>query len=321
MIAIATQIARRSYAPLDLAVTYEDIFEVIREISRGINSYAPDPAIAPTIAEVTQQWISPIPLDQGVMEGLACVRGIIQSQLQKPTTATLEYLDALLAACSDLSECDIFTLNHDLLLETRLEELGIEYKDGFGERVGLDLRFWNDDFDAPTRLYKLHGSTDWYWYNVPGAPGRSDCPARCTGDPSHPRDTSDERFDDRIWPAFEATYLTGIGSKYRGYQVEPYADLLGHFQARLRTARNVVVTGYGFADSGINDRLLAWIRRVPSRRITVIDPIPAAKLRARLAQLSDLGRINQRWLDDGRFRHLESTLEQVTWSAVRSELA
>lgn len=321
MIELAAQIARRSYASLVIPITYEDVFEVIREISRGINSYAPDPAIAPVTAEITARWMSMLTVGEGATEALACVRGIFYSML-RTNPHPLVYLDAVLDSCVSSQGCDIFTLNHDLLVEARLDEREIAYADGFGEKVGLDLHFWDDSFErAPVRLYKLHGSIDWYWYNLPDAPDRSDCPARCTGDPAHPRDDAGSRFNDRIWPAFDPVYLTGIGAKFRGYQVEPYADLFGHFQTRLRAANNVVVAGYGFGDSGINDRLLAWIRRDPLRRLVVVDPTPGAQLRERLEHLSRMLRVTRRWLDDGRFVHIAKRIEASSWAEIQAAMA
>src|SRR3972149_5724684 len=84
----------------------------------------------------------------------------------------LDYLGCIKDACQDseLSNVDIFTLNHDTVLEQCLK--GIQFTDstdGFGEPIN-DVRYWNPDlFESGSfkvRLFKLHGSINWVQFQT-----------------------------------------------------------------------------------------------------------------------------------------------------------
>ena len=61
-------------------------------------------------------------------------------------------MDAIAAVASVLPSVDIFSLNHDLLIERLLHKAGIPFADGFAERDGDVLRFnwsWNSGEPEP----------------------------------------------------------------------------------------------------------------------------------------------------------------------------
>ena len=67
---------------------------------------------------------------------------------------------------------EIFTTNYDLLMEEALEDLEIPYYDGFvgSRRSFFDLRAIEDNL-IPThwsRLWKIHGSINWYQEDIAG---------------------------------------------------------------------------------------------------------------------------------------------------------
>ena len=69
---------------------------------------------------------------------------------------------------------DIFTLNHDTLLEDNLKEYPII--DGFETFGNSGLYKWKPSlFDSPSeksiRLFKLHGSIDWFWVSTLSSKG------------------------------------------------------------------------------------------------------------------------------------------------------
>ena len=76
-------------------------------------------------------------------------------------------------ACQDLevSSVDLFTLNHDLVIERHLEGYGIKYTDGFGPAEN-GVRYWSPaTFKQPdlnVRLLKLHGSVNWFLFKSHG---------------------------------------------------------------------------------------------------------------------------------------------------------
>jgi hypothetical protein len=79
----------------------------------------------------------------------------------------VEGLDLLveLAPSTDISKLDIITLNHDTLIEQILTENNTPFVDGFGPIDG-DFRLYDnklyDADDAKVRLFKPHGSVNWY---------------------------------------------------------------------------------------------------------------------------------------------------------------
>src|SRR5690606_39241022 len=65
-------------------------------------------------------------------------------------------------------EVDIFTLNHDLLLERLLQINKIEFSKGFNlefspvQHEGNPVPFFNNEFNKSIRIHKLHGSLDFF---------------------------------------------------------------------------------------------------------------------------------------------------------------
>ena len=78
----------------------------------------------------------------------------------------------------EIEEINIFTLNHDLLLEKYFADHSIDYCNGFGDEQSLgneegismgSARYWEPGKLSKSRerikLVKLHGSLDWYEKN------------------------------------------------------------------------------------------------------------------------------------------------------------
>ncbi len=70
-------------------------------------------------------------------------------------------LELLSEAARDFDSVDIFTLNHDTLLERDFRTQGITFSDGFGGEDG-DARYFNNIWEeGSVRMLKLHGSINW----------------------------------------------------------------------------------------------------------------------------------------------------------------
>lgn len=71
---------------------------------------------------------------------------------------------------SQFNSVDIFTLNHDLLLEKILELNGLKYSKGFtteGSPIicnGLPVPYFNNTFNENIKIHKLHGSLDFFQF-------------------------------------------------------------------------------------------------------------------------------------------------------------
>jgi hypothetical protein len=133
---------------------------------------------------------------------------------------------------------ELFTTNYDTLLERALEDEWVAVFDGFvgSRRPHFSPVSITNPPSMPgvawTRLWKLHGSVNWSWKNLPGDASR--------------RIVRDERDDgELIFPSLH---------KYDESRKQPYLSMLDHFGATLRRQGGtvLVVVGYSFGDEHIN---------------------------------------------------------------------
>jgi hypothetical protein len=133
---------------------------------------------------------------------------------------------------------EVFTTNYDLLLEQAFEDVRVPYFDGFAgvRRPFFDLRAMEED-QIPSRwarLWKLHGSINWYQVEGKGV--------------------------------FRGTPLDGIKAKrvihpshlkYQDSRRMPYLAMLDRLRAFLKNpAATLVLSGYSFRDEHINEVLV-----------------------------------------------------------------
>jgi hypothetical protein len=128
---------------------------------------------------------------------------------------------------------EVFTTNYDLLLEQALEERRVPYFDGFvgSDSAFLDLESMAED-DLParwTRLWKIHGSINW-WMTARAKIRRS---------------------RDKVEGEQLLIYPSHL--KYDESRQMPYYAMLDRLGAFLRSDQCVLVTcGYSFSDEHIN---------------------------------------------------------------------
>ncbi|MBO6760727.1 MAG: SIR2 family protein [Roseivirga sp.] len=154
----------------------------------------------------------------------------------------------------DLSRINIFTTNNDLLNEKALDNLNINYNNGFGgglDRVFNPARFhytFSQKIDANLEkfeplenmvyLYKLHGSISWIeqegnsLFNIKEIPVVGGVDA----------DTSNHVL---IYPT-PLKQSQSLGS--------PYSDLIREFQTKISQPNSVIfIIGYSFSDDHLNN--------------------------------------------------------------------
>ncbi|MFZ5984331.1 MAG: SIR2 family protein [Acidobacteriota bacterium] len=207
---------------------------------------------------------------------------------------------------------DIFTLCHDVALETFLNKEGIPFNDGFLSRETIVSRFDNQAqarrwslekatalTQDPVRLIKLHGSVDWFshfpdnlWFKV------------LTGhvDTGLPRDLE------------RCPILVGTFNKYVDYSRSIFRDAQCAFTMRLAKVNRVVVCGYSFGDQAINYALVEWMNGDHSRRLIVAHGEPQQLLggaRSILRQLWD------DWSKQGRLIVLTKWAQDLSWDEIR----
>lgn len=183
----------------------------------------------------------------------------------------------------DLARVNIFTTNNDLLSETALGYLNINYNNGFSSglsRTFNPARFsytFSRKIDSNMEkyeplenmvyLYKLHGSISWIESNNNSFFNIKEVDVKPLTAPSN--DTV------LIYPT-PLKQNKSLGS--------PYADLIREFQGKLLLQHGVLfVIGYSFSDEHINNAIYAALASNSSLSIVIFGDYP----RENLTQLND----------------------------------
>jgi hypothetical protein len=193
----------------------------------------------------------------------------------------------------------IHTLNHDLLMEKyfQTQTLGNKISDGFddsyspyfaditlnGAKNGtryaytydIRLRRFKNRYDAIFNLYKLHGSVDNYVFNLNNK--KYDMIKQVYGMnegsiykeiTTHFGEIRKEHFYVDVIPEF----LSGTTEKLRHYERDVYYhQVFEHFFQNLNNSKHLIVIGYGFKDSKINDHLINYFLNYAHKTMLVID--------------------------------------------------
>ena len=132
---------------------------------------------------------------------------------------------------------EIFTTNYDLLMEQALEESRVPYFDGFpgARRPLFDPFAIEQDTPLPnwTRLWKLHGSINWY------------------------QDDNLEVFRATATEAGRRRVIHPSHLKYHESRRMPYLAMLDRIRSFLRIpTAAMVICGYSFRDEHINETIV-----------------------------------------------------------------
>jgi len=261
------------------AVKYEDLYYLVAQLDDAVTEYE-NPALSHLLKDVQKRFIEPsLPggapwqSDRLLSETRAYIKGILDSLLF-PLQPRTGHLDSLVRAAKDSSvtRLDLFTLNHDLLIEHTLQREGIQYSEGFGPAQG-EWRFWNHALLARgkrVRLYKLHGSVNWYALDF--GLGTKTLFGICTRD-DHDINHARGPFGRRVRLIGERPeMLVGTFNKMLGYTMGIYADLFCLFRNALRSLDRLLISGYSCGDKAINACISEWARASAGRRILIVAP-------------------------------------------------
>lgn len=141
---------------------------------------------------------------------------------------------------------EVFTTNYDLLLEEAFEDLSIPYFDGFvGSRQSFfDLRAVEDNLIPKhwTRLWKIHGSINWF------------------------QKENKEVYRSSLTKANGDSYMIYPSHlKYEQSRKMPYLALIDQLNRFIRQPNSLlVITGYSFNDQHLNDTIINALRANPN---------------------------------------------------------
>ena len=268
-------------------VNYEDIYFAASQLEEHLLEEYENPAIEP-LTKALLEDLQPALLEHlresvpqhltGPSDGVqlrielkdlavrAChyIRSVVMLELRREPTSR-KHLTCLVDAICDpnVEACDIFTLNHDLLIERVLHEHRLVLVDGFREPEQGMAEWDAGSFERPSRHYllKLHGSIDWVDHPAKGlVKTLSDVWERAYDD------GGDLRFPGQPGPKM----LIGTFNKIRDYYGTPYFDLAATFRRQLTRINWLVVSGYSFGDKGINTALSEWMDSHQAAKILVL---------------------------------------------------
>ena len=252
-------------------------------------------------------------------EALVYMRGVVQSLLSvKPARADHFGLIKDMVEDVGISNLDVFTVNHDALVEQYLSDCGIEFCDGFIQS-GKEVRRWKPETYESTnvriRLFKLHGGVNWFRFRPDGGHWEEEF----IGIPlnGNPYFRVDE-IGRRLW-ALEPrpVLLVGTFNKMFEYTSGAFAELQFQFHKSLKRKSVAVIIGYGFRDAGVNTRIVEWMFSAPEKKMAIVDPSLDA-IRTRMP--SGIRERWNQWTGERRIVPMLKRIEDVTWDEIRTSL-
>lgn len=146
---------------------------------------------------------------------------------------------------------EIFTTNYDLLMEEAFESLSIPYFDGFvgAKKPFFDLRAVEDNLIPKhwTRLWKIHGSINWYIKS------------------------NNEVYRSTYLDECDSYIIHPSHLKYDQSRKMPYLALIDRLNKFLRQNSAVLIlSGYSFSDDHLNDTILNALKANPTAMVIAL---------------------------------------------------
>lgn len=309
---------------------YEDLYYVASQIHDSESKEYDNPVVQPFINKVLPE-IRPLLVSEEneirdewqlldlANEAANYVRDVVWHLLSKEPNS-LDHLNCIKDACLDdqLSNIDIFSLNHDTVLEQSLSQNDIQVIDGFDQPQN-NIRYWNPDLfdsgDSKVRLFKLHGSVNWFRFRPDSGSGSDESIGiPLERDFWHTKSPQGQMQ----WPVGgRPMLLVGTFNKMLQYTSDIYADLHYQLYRSLRHAQQLVVCGYSFGDKGINTRIIEWIYSSSNRKITVVHPEPEKLKEAARGAISNKW---DEWIKQSKLTIVTKTIEESSWQNIKDSL-
>jgi len=249
---------------------------------------------------------------------------VVSDELNNKQLQPLDYLGCIKEACEDddFSNVDIFTLNHDTVLETYFKRDGIQFTDGFFKPDGEKHRYWEPSLfnceSFKVRLFKLHGSTKWFrFWREDSEDWRSESiviPFLSHMKNYRIKDSKGRRLDaiDK-----RPILLIGTYNKMLEYTSGIFEELHYQFYRSLRHVKKLVICGYGFGDRGINNKIIEWIYPSNNHRIILIDHKPETVRNKAGGSIRD--KWND-WINEKKLIIIAKKIEETSWKDIRDSL-
>ena len=262
--------------------------------------------------EIEEEW----QLDELVDEAKNYIRdAVLRLLLKEP--ARIDHLNILKEACLDdqFYNIDIFTLNHDTVLEKCLSQNTVQFTDGFGEPQN-DVRYWDpnlfENSSSRVRLFKLHGSINWFRFRSEDGDSKRSIGIPNDRDFWHTKDLQGQLQ----WPEDKRPMLlVGTFNKMFDYLTSIFVDLYCQFHHSLCKIDQLIVCGYGFGDKGINNRIFEWVNSSLNHRFIIIHPDSE-----KLCEQTRRGILRNNWnilVSQNKLISIPKKIENTSWQEIK----
>ncbi|MDD5223121.1 MAG: SIR2 family protein [bacterium] len=266
---------------------YEDLFYLLDQlIDEQTGSYN-NPILKCFIEKIQNDYLSiiNIPFDYHLrffIDIQEFIRYVIYDRLNHDFIPQKMDLIKKLSFEEHIQKIDIFTLNHDLLIEELLGGINqgqkVIFSDGFA-LLDKEIRFFDSniyDDNQKVRLFKLHGSINWFLFNnvnnniMPqvGIPGE------------YLKGKKYYRSSEKnSWEIKYPLFLVGTNNKIIDYEIGIHRELDIKLYQSLKKHDLMVMSGYGWNDIGINNRIVDWIKSSNKKRIFLLYEDPENEIK------------------------------------------
>ena len=254
------------------SLNYEDLFYLIDQlrstlINPAIQAFTEQ--VRGSCSDLCQSSITfqrPTEFDDLCKQACDFIQCVVWDQLRRDDVPIGMGLISDIVKRRTIRRITICTLNHDTLVETLLN--GIDYEDGFTNLTSGGF------FDAHRlrkttkriRLLKLHGSINWFRHQRREGEHYEDHYAAHKHGWRRPVTGNGFKWYEDSIPRI----LTGSYNKFEGYGTDIIKEYIHAFHAALDQHSLIVMSGYGWGDHAINQRLCEWLGRDRSRRIVLL---------------------------------------------------
>jgi hypothetical protein len=322
----------RSYYPPDYerTINYEDLYYVALQIYQSETGAHDNPVVQAfvdrIISDIKQLFVQKeheiIKREWNLRiiaeEAVHCIHDVVSNVLRiKPTDVS--YLSCIGDACQDIGmPLNLFTLNHDTVLEQYLGGSGIEYTDGF-ESYENGYRYWSPEVfehsNHEIRLFKLHGSWNWFRYEPSAATGRNDPVGQALDGRHWLFKDPDGEFQWR--DCGRSMLLVGTFNKIPEYTNRIFADLFCQFRRALTETDRLIVCGYSFGDQGINMQVAEWANSSDRTMMVVIHENPEA---LKMGAGANIYHNWDRWLKNKKLVVVRKWIQDTSWKDIQDAI-
>lgn len=308
---------------MNIQTNYEDLFYMVQQLNDEQWFNIPNPMIDLFVQDFKKQ-IKDIANPQGYNDRELTLEFLTDQARNFIHCVVWHKLDSMnapqgmnvikdLALTDEITQLDIFSLNHDLLLEKLFLTSKINYLDGFGIHKG-EVRYFDPssyEKKQKIRLFKLHGSINWFSFKRKDNRGEiEEYGIPLNPDYWHCKDTTGNFIKNlRGKPEF----LTGTYNKIFHYSQGIFAEMHYWLHRLLKEHNVIIMSGYGWNDWGINARLIGWILSSLDKRLFLLYENPEVEINEKSRDLNI-----KYWYDafikDGRLVPLNKWLNEANYA-------